>query len=76
MTTVWVCLACGKVSKDRYGKEGTSQGWDESCFLNSAQVKEDHIVWGTGEEAGKVVEIKEGGIIEDEMQIDGKVCTG
>ena len=30
---VWLCLACGKKSKDRYGDPDTS--WDEACFLNS-----------------------------------------
>lgn len=29
---LWVCHACGKTAKDRYGEEG---GWDESCMLNS-----------------------------------------
>jgi hypothetical protein len=29
---VWVCGACGKWTKDRYGSE---RGWDESCMLNS-----------------------------------------
>lgn len=31
--TVWVCSACGKTAKDRYGDSGTS--WDESCMLNA-----------------------------------------
>jgi transposase len=31
--TIWVCAACGKTAKDRYG-DGTSS-WDESCMLNS-----------------------------------------
>lgn len=30
---VWVCGACGKTSKDRYGSAQSS--WDESCMLNS-----------------------------------------
>lgn len=30
---VWVCGACGKTSKDRYG-DGRSS-WDESCMLNA-----------------------------------------
>jgi hypothetical protein len=32
---VWVCAACGKTSKDRYGDDKSSWGWDESCMLNS-----------------------------------------
>ena len=27
---VWVCAACGKQSRDRYG-----YGWDESCMLHA-----------------------------------------
>lgn len=32
-TAIWVCAACGKTSRDRYG-DGTS-GWDESCALHA-----------------------------------------
>jgi hypothetical protein len=32
---VWVCGACGKTSRDRYGHERISRGWDESCMLNA-----------------------------------------
>lgn len=33
---IWVCAACGKTHKDRYGMEGEgSKGWDESCMLNA-----------------------------------------
>lgn len=35
---VWVCLACGKRSFDRYGEAPIDKGWDEACFLNSAIV--------------------------------------
>ena len=38
---LWVCVACGKTAKDRYGIEGTkSAGWDASCMLNSVLAKE------------------------------------
>lgn len=30
--TVWVCIACGKTTRDRFDTVG---GWDESCMLNS-----------------------------------------
>lgn len=30
---IWVCGACGKTSKDRYGDPG--KNWDEACMLNS-----------------------------------------
>jgi len=35
--SVWVCQACGKYSKDRFGDDPVkSRGWDASCMLNSA----------------------------------------
>jgi hypothetical protein len=34
---VWICCACGKRTKDRYGDE---RGWDESCMLNSVLTDE------------------------------------
>lgn len=34
--SVWVCAACGKTARDRYGIVGEhSHGWDESCALNA-----------------------------------------
>lgn len=32
---IWVCAACGKRSRDRYGEQRIDSGWDESCMLNS-----------------------------------------
>lgn len=37
--TIWVCGACGKTSKDRYGDRSSS--WDESCVLNSVLCHEE-----------------------------------
>lgn len=34
----YVCQACGKRSKDRYGDQAISLGWDESCMLNATLV--------------------------------------
>lgn len=49
---VWVCVACGKTARDRYGLKGEhSPGWDESCMLNALLCEEDSIV----REGGKVV---------------------
>ena len=50
---IWVCLACGKTSKDRYGDAGT--GWDESCFLHSELLDEGKLRF----KEGRVVEILE-----------------
>lgn len=45
---VYVCGACGKVSRWRYGfddknRTDASMGWDESCMMNAALVPEDRI---------------------------------
>ena len=37
---LWVCHACGKAVRDRYGQEG---GWDESCMLNSVLYDESRL---------------------------------
>lgn len=44
---IWVCGACGKVAKDRYGMERglISPGWDESCALNCSMVDLNHLEW-------------------------------
>jgi hypothetical protein len=41
---VWVCQACGKRSRDLYGDEPLSYGWDESCILHAALLPEDRLV--------------------------------
>ena len=40
---VWVCCSCGKRSRDRYGDQAISSGWDASCMLNSVLCYEDKI---------------------------------
>lgn len=52
---VFVCMACGKMSKDKYGDQQISRGWDESCMLNSALFEETELVI----ENNRVIEIKE-----------------
>lgn len=52
---IWVCCACGKTAKDKYGIEGKrSTGWDESCMLNAQLFDEDKLVY----ECGRVKEVK------------------
>lgn len=41
---VFICGACGKRSKDRYGNQEIDRGWDESCMLHSVLCYEDSIV--------------------------------
>ncbi len=38
---VYVCLACGKTSRDIYGE---SSGWDASCMLNCVLANEADLV--------------------------------
>jgi len=50
---VFVCQACGKMSRDRYGNQPISGGWDESCMLNCTEVAEDRLTI----RHGRVVEV-------------------
>lgn len=52
---VWVCLSCGKMSRDAYGHEAISEGWDTSCSLNSGLFQRSKLVI----EKGLVVEVKD-----------------
>jgi hypothetical protein len=52
---VWVCMACGKRSPDKYGLQAISYGWDESCMMNARLVEEDRLVM----RGGLVREIKD-----------------
>lgn len=40
---VFVCMACGKQSRDKYGFDPISRGWDESCMLNSQELPLDKL---------------------------------
>jgi len=59
---VWVCCACGKRSKDRYGEQAISRGWDESCMLNAVLCREDKLVL----QGETVVGVEDGGIVQEE----------
>jgi len=53
---VWVCLACGKTSRHKYGDEDRwATGWDVSCTLNCDLFDEKDLVRN---EHGRVVSIK------------------
>jgi len=46
---LWVCHACGKTAKDRYGGKDAMDMWDESCMLNSELFDESDLErneWG------------------------------
>lgn len=45
---VWICAACGKTSRTKYGFDDddrwvADRGWDESCMLNAVLVYADSI---------------------------------
>ena len=52
----WVCHACGKTSRHRYGDIGAMPGWDSSCAMQAGLYREDQLVRGAD---GRVVELKE-----------------
>ena len=49
---VWMCAACGKRSRDRYGTKPIDRGWDESCMMNSVLVAKESI---KRDEKGRIV---------------------
>jgi len=55
MKEYYVCLACGKFSEDKFGKN--THGWDVSCYVNSIKVPEDRIVWNGNKT--RVIEVKD-----------------
>ena len=54
--SLWVCHACGKTNRHRYGDFGSMRGWDSSCAMQSGLYSEDRLVRGAD---GRVVELKE-----------------
>lgn len=59
---LWVCGACGRMSKDKYGELKLNGGWDESCMLNS------NLYWIAylNIRGGLVISIEEGGAVPNE----------
>ncbi len=42
---LFICGACGKRSRDKYGDYAIDSGWDESCMLNAVLVYADGPPW-------------------------------
>lgn len=53
---IWVCLACGKTSRDKYGDKESSYGWDVSCVMNCQLFDKDLLVY---DKHGRVKQVKE-----------------
>ena len=51
---IFVCLACGKRSKDKYGFQSIDYDWDESCMMNSKLIEESKCIFA---ENGRVIKI-------------------
>lgn len=45
--SLFVCCACGKTSRTRYGI-GNTNGWDESCMLNCQLFEESWLHYNEG----------------------------
>ena len=58
---VYVCRACGKRARDKYGFDPIDRGWDASCVLHSALVYENKLII----KDGRVVRVEEGGMVEE-----------
>jgi len=41
---VYVCAACGKRSRDRYGYQKIDWAWDESCMMHAVLVDERELL--------------------------------
>jgi hypothetical protein len=59
---VWVCGACGKRSRTKYGfyddggqSSSIDYGWDESCMMNAVLCDEEDLIFG---EDGRVRALK------------------
>lgn len=57
---VFVCMMCGKRSRDRYGNRRIDRGWDESCMLNAVLCYENKLVI----ENSRVVRVEKEGFVE------------
>jgi hypothetical protein len=51
---VYVCIACGKRSRDKYGDQASDYGWDESCMLHAHLARECDLVF---DDSGRVKRI-------------------
>jgi hypothetical protein len=57
---VFVCLACGKRSRDKYGDNPIDAGWDESCMMHSEEFAESRLVLSAS-----------GGRVQQVLSVDG-----
>lgn len=58
---IWVCTACGKKARDKYGFDPIDHGYDVSCMINSVLCYEDKLRL---KDSGRVAEVLKGGVVE------------
>ena len=67
---VWVCGACGKRSRDHFGNQALTPGWDESCMLNAVLCREDAL---TLNDYGVVTNVADGGNLGHWKEVEKKL---
>lgn len=58
-STVYVCIACDKRSRDLYGQRPVNYGWDASCVMSAVECYEDALVI----ENDRAIRVEEGGVL-------------
>ena len=53
----WVCMACGKSSRDVYGRHPYNYGWDESCSMNATLLPESRLLFSS--DGGRVLSVRD-----------------
>lgn len=69
---VYVCLGCGKRSKDLYGYKPVNIGWDISCMMNCELCFEDKLVLS---DSGYVLKVEDGGLVNPPKKENSKIRT-
>jgi hypothetical protein len=41
---IFVCVCCGRLSKDRWGKQKIHHGWDTSCMTHAVKYKQGDLI--------------------------------
>jgi hypothetical protein len=76
----WVCCACGKTSRSRYGfdaqnKSVAMHGWDESCMLHAALADDRQLVRNPSGRVTKIMHPVDAGVHLDAVPT-GSVAEG
>lgn len=72
---VFVCGACGKRSKDRYGEQAIDRGWDVSCMLHAVLCVENGIEFDKDSRVTYAVSVEDVEKLESERKTSQKAST-